>query len=112
ALALASPPFLGTFTGHALIEDSGPGWVAPVLAAATILSTGAILRAGARVFLGLGPADDPLLSEEPRESPAPRDDPNVALMTALTAVLAFGGLVLGALPGFAAAVEDAARTFV
>jgi multicomponent Na+:H+ antiporter subunit D len=112
AIALASPPFAGTFTGHALIEDSGPGWVAPVLAFATIVSTGAILRAGARVFLGLGPRNDPLLSEEPRESPASRENPSVALMTALALALAIGGLVIGALPGFAVAVEDAAHVFV
>src|SRR5439155_203344 len=48
ALALAGPPFLGTFTGHALIGDAatrlGYGWVPVVLAVATIGSTAAIVR--------------------------------------------------------------------
>src|SRR4051812_23898689 len=67
AAALASPPFLGTFSGHALIEDAagaeGFWWVPLVLAFATIGSTGAIVRAGLRIFFGVGEPDDPILSE-------------------------------------------------
>lgn len=116
ALALASPPFLGTFTGHALIEDAarkaGQGWVPVVLAAATIVSTAAILRAGARVFLGLGPRSDPLLTQEPGESPAPRENPNIALMTSATLVLSVAGVAVGAWVGLAAGVKQAAHVFV
>jgi multicomponent Na+:H+ antiporter subunit D len=115
ALALADPPFLGTFTGHALIDDAaalqGDRWVPAVLAFATIVSTGAILRAGARVYLGVGDRDDPLLSDEPRESPGPHDDPRPGVMQAVTLVLAVAGLAVGASTGLAAHVEEAARAF-
>jgi multicomponent Na+:H+ antiporter subunit D len=116
AVALASPPFLGTWTGHALIEDAATGdgywWVPYVLAFATIGSTGAILRVGARVFLGIGETEDPLLSDQPRESPAPGERPNIPVMVAMATVLALAGLAIGALTGFAAHVQEAAHMFV
>jgi multicomponent Na+:H+ antiporter subunit D len=83
-----------------------------VLAFATIGSTAAILRAGARVFLGWGDDEDPLLSDEPRESPSPRDDPSLALMTAVTLALALAGLVVGSLTGLAASAVESAHHFV
>ena len=116
ALALASPPFLGTFTGHALLDDSastlGYWWLPAVIAFATIGSTAAILRAGMRVFLGWGDDDDPLLSEEPPESPAPHERPSLALMQGVTLVLAVAGLAVGAWPALAANVVEAAHQFV
>jgi multicomponent Na+:H+ antiporter subunit D len=116
AVALASPPFLGTFTGHALIEDDaslhGYWWVPVVLAFATIGSTGAILRAGARVFLGIGDREDPLLSDEPRESPAPGEQPHVGVMVSVAAVLAVAGLAVGAVTPLAAHAQEAAQAFV
>jgi multicomponent Na+:H+ antiporter subunit D len=115
AVALASPPFLGTFTGHALIDDSasvlGYWWVPLVLAFATIGSTAAILRAGARVFLGWGDREDPLLSEQPQESPAPGDRPRPRLMVVVTLALALGGLAAGAWTGLAANAVEAAHQF-
>lgn len=115
-VALASPPFLGTFSGHALIEDAADrlheGWVAPVLVVSTILSTGSILRAGARVFLGVGTKEDPLLTQEPRESTGPREHPNVTLMTSVTLALAAAGLAAGAWTGLAASATAAAHAFV
>jgi multicomponent Na+:H+ antiporter subunit D len=115
ALALASPPFLGTFTGHALIDDaataSGYWWVPIVLAFATIGSTAAIIRAGLRVFLGAGDRDDPLLSEEPSESPPSEEKPQLALMNGVTLLLAFAGLAVGAWTGLAASAMQAAHTF-
>jgi multicomponent Na+:H+ antiporter subunit D len=115
ALALASPPFLGTFTGHALIEDSatveGYWWVPFVLAFATIGSTAAIIRAGLRIFFGFGDREDPLLSEEPSESPPPDEHPELAVMYAVTFVLVFAGLAVGAWTGLAAKAMEAAHTF-
>jgi multicomponent Na+:H+ antiporter subunit D len=115
ALALASPPFLGTFTGHALIEDAasvqGYWWVPVVLAVATIGSTAAIIRAGLRVFLGFGDRDDPLLSEQPGESPPPQERPRVGLMVGITLALAVCGLATGALTGLAAKAMEAAHVF-
>jgi multicomponent Na+:H+ antiporter subunit D len=115
ALALASPPFLGTFTGHALIDDAAGvqhyWWVPLVLAFATIGSTGAIARAGARVFLGIGDPEDPLLSDEPRESPPPRERPRVGLMTGVTLAMAAAGLAVGAITPLAARAMEAAHSF-
>ena len=116
ALALASPPFLGTFTGHALLDDAaslaGYWWVPAVIAFATIGSSAAIVRAGCRVFLGWGDSDDPLLSEQPSESSAPEDRPSLHLMQGVALALALAGLAVGALTGFAAHVVEAAHHFV
>ena len=116
AVALASPPFLGTFTGHALIEDAAhardEAWVVPVIAIATILSTGAIVRAGARVFLGIGGRRDPLLTQEPPESPSAREHPSVGLMTAVALVLGAAGVAVGAWTGLAASARAAGNQFV
>ena len=115
ALALASPPFLGTFTGHALIDDGasalGLWWLPAVVAAATVGSTAAILRAGARVFLGIGDREDPLLSENPSESPPPHEEPNIRWLQAVTLLLAFAGLAVGAWTGLAANAQEAAHQF-
>lgn len=116
ALALASPPFLGTFTGHAFIDDAaahaGYWWVPVVLAFATIGSTAAILRAGLRVFVGIGEREDPLLTEEPPESEGPGERPNIRLMQLVTLALALAGLAAGAFPALAAHVQEAAHRFV
>lgn len=117
ALALASPPFLGTFTGHALIDDAasaaGYGWWVPVvLAFATIGSTAAIVRAGLRVFVGLGEREDPLLSEEPPESEPPGERPSLRSMQLITIAFALAGLAVGALTPLAATVQEAAHRFV
>src|SRR5581483_7183461 len=115
ALALASPPFLGTFTAHALIDDAasveGYWWVPLVVAIATIGSTAAILRAGLRIFLGVGDREDPLLSEQPSESPPPEEHRELGVMYAVTLLLAFAGLAAGASTGLAAKAMEAAQTF-
>jgi multicomponent Na+:H+ antiporter subunit D len=116
ALALASPPFLGTFTGHALIDHAstvdGLWWVPVVVAFATIVSAAAILRAGLRVFVGIGSRRDPLLSREPPESESPGERPNIRLMQLVTLAMALAGLAVGALPSLAAHVQEAAHHFV
>jgi len=116
ALALSSPPFLGTWQGHALVGDEaavlGYGWVPIVLALATILSTGATLRGGARVFLGAGTAEDPLLSEEPPERPEDeRELPSFALMQGVALALAVAGLAVGAFTPLGAHALEAAHHF-
>ena len=116
ALALASPPFLGTWQGHALVEDAstvlGYWWLPVVLAVATILPTAAIVRCGARVFLGAGPRTDPLLSPEPDEDPADEPDvPSFALMQAVALVLAVGGLAIGAVTPLGMHALEAAHHF-
>ena len=58
SLAVAGLPPFGPFLGKALVEDAaskqGYGWLPPLMMIAAALSAGAILRAGVRVFLGLG----------------------------------------------------------
>src|SRR5919201_1694243 len=75
-LGLAGLPPFGTFPGSALIIRSagevGYGWLPAVLAFASILTAGTVLRAGARIFLGLGDGDDPSLSHEP---PSAEEEP-------------------------------------
>jgi multicomponent Na+:H+ antiporter subunit D len=75
-LGLAGLPPFGIFPGSALIihsaRDVGYGWLPPLLTVASILTAGTVLRATARIFLGLGDADDPSLSHEP---PAAEEEP-------------------------------------
>jgi multicomponent Na+:H+ antiporter subunit D len=115
ALALASPPFLGTWTGHSLVDDAadmlGHDWVPAVLALATALSTGAILRAGLRVFVGIGPREDDLLSPEPDEGPEGRELPSFVVMQATALTLAVAGLALGAWTSLGARALEAAHRF-
>ncbi len=116
ALALASPPFLGTFQGHALIGDSasalGYWWVPLVLSVATAVSTAAIVRSGVRVFLGGGDRTDPLLSEEPEEGPGDRREvPSLLAMRAVALTLAVGGLAVGAFTFVGANAKEAAHQF-
>ena len=59
-LFIASLPPFGTFLGKSMIDDAaisaGYGFLPPCVAAASALTSAAILCAGARVFLGWGPA--------------------------------------------------------
>jgi multicomponent Na+:H+ antiporter subunit D len=111
AIALAGLPYVGTYLGHAQIDEGatrdGIDWVQPLLMVAAGVSSAAILRAGARVFLGWGPATDPLLSAEPSESPPERTASMPALF-AVTATLLVLGLVASAAPGLGQRVERAA----
>ena len=73
-LGLAALPPLGAFPGKALVEEAAIevcyGWVAVVFMLATVLTSAALLRAGARVFFGWGPPAQP--GTDPRD--APTDD--------------------------------------
>ena len=72
------PPF-GSFLGWTLLVrsagDVGYGWLPPVLALGSVVTGGTLLRASARMFLGWGDAQDPLLSAEP---PPLEDEPQQA----------------------------------
>lgn len=95
-LGLAAVPPLGTFLAQSLVvrsaEGVGYGWLPPVLALATAVTGGAVLRAAGRIFLGLGPGRDELLvgappGEEQEVQPAPRRGvllwlPGIALLVA------------------------------
>ena len=100
AVALASPPFVGGWQGHEGLDHAstvlGRHWTAAFIAAVTIVSTGAILRAGARVFLGWGDRRDPLLSPEPDEEPEGEPERPALLLALPAAALAAAALAVGA----------------
>jgi multicomponent Na+:H+ antiporter subunit D len=117
-LALAAMPPFGPFLGRALIEDAashqGLWWVAPVLAVASALIGGAVLRVVRTVFLGRGPKPPTgrhKPSREAGEDPAEHGPaPPATVTTAL--VLVSAGLVWGLIPGLLDAVTAAAAHFV
>jgi multicomponent Na+:H+ antiporter subunit D len=82
---------------------------------ATALTAAALLRAGARVFLGWGPRWRP--ATDPRESPTEESElvgargRVPAVMSVSAAVLIVGGLVVGAVPGVVARAQESAHAF-
>jgi multicomponent Na+:H+ antiporter subunit D len=111
ALALTGLPYVGTYLGHAQIDEGATldhiEWVQPLLMLAAGISSAAILRAGARLFLGWGPAEDPLLSPQPSES-SPERTASMPALLAVTATLLALGLVASVVPGLGQRVEHAA----
>jgi multicomponent Na+:H+ antiporter subunit D len=115
AVGLIGLPYVGVFLGHALIDDGatlrGIEWVQPLLMVAEAVSAGAILRAGARVFLGWGSRDDPLLTPEPQEEPTERDAAVAPMAVAATVAIVLG-LALSVAPGLQQRTEHGAERFV
>jgi multicomponent Na+:H+ antiporter subunit D len=115
AFGLVGFPYVGTFLGHALIDDGaielGHSWLPPLLMVASAVSTAAIVRAGARIFLGWGPKRDPLLVPEPDED-APAGEGSRPLMLATIAVLVVSGLVASVVPGLQDGAEHASAHFM
>jgi multicomponent Na+:H+ antiporter subunit D len=115
ALGLVGIPYVGIFVGHGLLDDGaiehGYGWIAPLTMVAAGVCAGAMFRAGARVFLGWGPAEDDLLSPEPDESPQERNA-HIPLMWAVTAVMIVLGLLASVVPGLEPRSERGAQRFV
>jgi multicomponent Na+:H+ antiporter subunit D len=122
AIVVAGLPPFGPFLGKALVEDAAskvPGmeWVPAAMMVASALAAGALLRAGARVFLGLGPpgvadeSSDEARSEAEPEEDEPRDrTPAIMWLPALG--LLGAGLAWGVIPGLTHAVVEAAASFV
>jgi multicomponent Na+:H+ antiporter subunit D len=116
AVVLAGPPFLGPFRGKAEIDEAGVaaglGWLPAALAVSSALATAAVLRAGLRVFFGLGQATDVMLSPEPPEKP-PGDPSRRSLprMLAPAAVLVVAGTLAGSFPQLSAMALRAATQF-
>jgi multicomponent Na+:H+ antiporter subunit D len=104
ALGLVGPPYVGAFLGHAQIDDAaaaaGRHWIAPLLWLASALGGAALLRAGARVFLGWGPKEDRLLSRESDETP-PKRGKRLAVLGPVTALMIVLGLGVSVVPGLA-----------
>jgi multicomponent Na+:H+ antiporter subunit D len=114
SVGLAGFPFVGTFLGHSLVDEgatvAGIEWLQPLLMVAAGVSSAALLRAGARVFLGWGPQEDELLTREPEESPAEREA-SVPLMVTVAAFTIVLGLVASVVPGLLQRTEQGAESF-
>jgi multicomponent Na+:H+ antiporter subunit D len=119
ALGLAALPPVGAFPGKALIEhaatDVGYGWVSAVFIVATVLTSAALLSAGARVFLGWGtrwrPARDPREPLTERSELVGSRGRVPAVMFVSAAVLIASGLVMAALPGVVERAQQSAHAF-
>lgn len=115
ALGLAALPPLGAFAGKGLLEEAGSevgyGWVAVVILVATVLTSGALLRAAARIFLGRGvkPETEEGEIEESEVPGAAGYTPAVMLVSAT--ILITAGLALGAIPGLVDRAQEAAAQF-
>jgi multicomponent Na+:H+ antiporter subunit D len=114
-LGLVGVPYVGVFLGHELLDQGarghGYGWLAPVAMVAAGVSAGAMLRAGARIFLGWGASDDDVLTPEPGESPPARTVATSPLIV-VSAVAIVLGLVVTLVPGLGPQTELGAQRFV
>lgn len=102
ALGLAGIPYVGTYLGHALIDeaasDGGRHWVQPLLWLSGALASAALLRAGGRIFLGLGSPQASLLGPHLEEEPVERDVAHRVLV-AVGAVAVAAGIAVSVVPG-------------
>jgi multicomponent Na+:H+ antiporter subunit D len=114
AVGLIGLPDVGTFLGHSLIDDgateAGQHLVGPILMVTAGISAGAIMRAGARIFYGWGPAEDPLLSTEPDEEPDSREASLPVMLSVITVLVALG-FATSVVPGLQARAEQDASRF-
>jgi len=113
-IGLVGAPFAGVFLGHDLIDEAatalGRPWVLPLLWLGTALSGAALLRAGARIFLGWGDEDDPLLGKAMEEDPLERDVLR-PLLVAVSVVAVAAGVAISVVPGLGQRAEYAADRF-
>jgi multicomponent Na+:H+ antiporter subunit D len=114
SIGLIGLPYVGVFLGHSLVDDGATaldfGWLPPLLLVAQALSAAALLRAGARVFLGWGPSEDPMLTPEPPEEP-PEREASLPLLLAVTTTAIVLGLVASVVPGLQQRTEAGADRF-
>jgi multicomponent Na+:H+ antiporter subunit D len=113
-IGLIGIPYVGVFLGHALSDDGAleqhAGWLPPLVMVAQALSAGALLRAGARVFLGWGSKQDPLLTPEPAERPERRDI-SAVLVNGVAGLTIALGLAASLVPGLQQRLEHGAEVF-
>ncbi|WP_406474017.1 complex I subunit 5 family protein [Streptomyces platensis] len=121
-LALAGLPPFGTALGKAVTEEAAGGWATALFVTVSAATGGAVLRAGARVFLGLGPvagsraatADAAEETTGKAEEPETRGGRLIRVpgsMLAVPAVLLAGALAVGLVPGLRTGTGQAADAF-
>jgi multicomponent Na+:H+ antiporter subunit D len=119
-LFLAALPPFAMFAGKSLIDEAsssaGYGWLQAVMVIVSALTGGAVLRVGARVFLGVGPRRGPDPSQERaahedvdemRES---RDRTPPTMLIAPATLLAIA-TAIALIPGAVPSIEGAAARF-
>lgn len=117
-LALAGLPPFGTFLGKGMIEDAatslGYGWITAVVILASMLTGGAVLRAAARVFAGMGqPEEDETAKEGDEKIPESKRTRRTPLSMVLPAcVLLAVGLGVGLVPNVGLRTEESAARFM
>ncbi|MDX6359223.1 MAG: multicomponent Na+:H+ antiporter subunit [Nocardioidaceae bacterium] len=115
-LALAGLPPFGTWAGKAAfstaLAGAHAGWLEVVLLLVSALTGGSVLRAGLRIFAGLGEEPDPGpdTHEQPEGDHPPRRD--VLRVLVPPVVLMCVGLWLALGPGVAASAASAGATVV
>jgi multicomponent Na+:H+ antiporter subunit D len=113
-IGLMGTPYAGIYLGHGLIDGGatalGRPWVSALLWVGSALAGAALLRAGARIFLGWGDADDPLLGKALEEDPLERHVLRPLLVAVAVAAVA-GGLAISVVPGLGQRAEYAADRF-
>ena len=123
ALGLAGLPPFGVALGKSIAESAivtvGYGWAPVLFVAVSALTGGATLRAGLRVYLGLGPRQGTQPSSWTGAAAGASEVPDTARLsrtpvTMLVAigVLLGGALVVGLLPDAGQSFSDAAQRFI
>ncbi len=114
ALGLIGTPYLGIYLGHSLLDEGatalGRPWVPAFLWLASALAGAALLRAGARIFLGWGDEEDPLLGRAMEEDPIERDVLRPLLVGVAVVAVALG-VAISVVPGLGQRAEYAADRF-
>jgi multicomponent Na+:H+ antiporter subunit D len=113
-VGLVGVPPIGVFLAHQLLDEGahadGFGWLAIIGAVASGVCAGAMLRAGARIFLGWGTEKDGMLTPEPDEE-APEHEVNVKVLVAVAGLAIVLGLAASLVPGIEGRTELAAERF-
>jgi multicomponent Na+:H+ antiporter subunit D len=118
AVLLTSAPPFTAFAGKSLVEDAastaGYGWLVAVFVIVSALTGGAVLRVGARVFLGWGPSEGPdpsqaRAAEERVDETRGERDHTPPLMVIVPGALLLAAAVLSLIPG---AIPGLERTVV
>jgi multicomponent Na+:H+ antiporter subunit D len=113
-IGLVGTPYVGLYLGHAFVDDAaksaGRPWVPALLWLGSALAGAALLRAGARIFLGWGDESDPLLGRSFEEDPLERQARRPLLLGVALVAVALGAVV-SMVPGLAQRAEYAAERF-